>query len=429
MGEQGPRNGIIQFIGATRSIRECARQGVIPWPHLWASTKPFGTPFAPILLKWFMTIIVILALPFGDAFDFLVDLRSYPDSIFIFLMVVGIYALRRHRKKEVTGSARSCKKKAIEGMREGKRKQNADQVAIEDPCEAWYLPPWVASLAVSLTLVACARPHLIIRTWNIRPSNAPIFYHALTGNVSGVQAVLASGEGCVTDVTEEDGSSALSVRTSTMPNGPCDEYIQIALAFQQVSAVEFLLNQGADRHDKNFCFNSPAYDHAWDLILRRQLDRQTEDIFRTRFPEDDQFDCRSFTTIHKSIIGITHLELEQLLSASISSINQPDCKGYTPLMWAAARRNRGHVRLLLEFGADPRKSNHNGYTAVHEAIWPGNKAILGDLFEFGAKATDTCLRGGTGLHFVAFKWVGVGESLALIFFSSAVYRTYRTQMI
>ncbi|KAJ4983134.1 high-affinity methionine permease [Stagonosporopsis vannaccii] len=88
------------IIGATRQIRECARQGVIPWPHLWASTKPFGTPFAPILLKWIMTCIIILALPFGDAFDFLVDLRSYPDSVFIFLMIVGIYAIRYRRKKE-----------------------------------------------------------------------------------------------------------------------------------------------------------------------------------------------------------------------------------------------------------------------------------------------------------------------------------------
>lgn len=88
------------IIGATRQIRECARQGVIPWPHVWASTKPFGTPFAPVLLKWAMTCIVILALPFGDAFDFLVDLRSYPDSVFIFLMIVGIYAIRWRRKKE-----------------------------------------------------------------------------------------------------------------------------------------------------------------------------------------------------------------------------------------------------------------------------------------------------------------------------------------
>ncbi|CAO2649954.1 Nn.00g012460.m01.CDS01 [Neocucurbitaria sp. VM-36] len=88
------------IIGASRQIRECARQGVIPWPHVWASTRPFGTPFAPILLKGTLTCIVILALPFGDAFNFLVDLRSYPDSIFIFLMVVGIYYIRYRRRKE-----------------------------------------------------------------------------------------------------------------------------------------------------------------------------------------------------------------------------------------------------------------------------------------------------------------------------------------
>ncbi|PVH93935.1 amino acid transporter [Periconia macrospinosa] len=88
------------IIGTTRQIREVARQGMIPWPHIWASTKPFGTPFAPTLIKWALTIIVILALPFGDAFNFLVDLRSYPDSVFIFLMVVGIYAVRYRRKKQ-----------------------------------------------------------------------------------------------------------------------------------------------------------------------------------------------------------------------------------------------------------------------------------------------------------------------------------------
>lgn len=71
------------IIGSTRSMRECARQGVVPWPHLWVSTRPFGTPFVPILVKTILTIVVILALPFGDAFNFLVDLRSYPDAVSI----------------------------------------------------------------------------------------------------------------------------------------------------------------------------------------------------------------------------------------------------------------------------------------------------------------------------------------------------------
>lgn len=87
------------IIGSTRMIRECARQGVIPWPHIWASTRPFGTPFFPILLKWGLTSIVILALPFGDAFNFLVSLRSYPDAVFLFLMVLGVYNIRYTRKK------------------------------------------------------------------------------------------------------------------------------------------------------------------------------------------------------------------------------------------------------------------------------------------------------------------------------------------
>ena len=69
------------IIGSARTMRECARQGVVPWPHIWVSTRPFGTPVAPIVLKWALTCIVILALPFGDAFNFLVDLRSYPDNV------------------------------------------------------------------------------------------------------------------------------------------------------------------------------------------------------------------------------------------------------------------------------------------------------------------------------------------------------------
>jgi hypothetical protein len=46
------------------------RQGTLPWPRFWTGTKPFGTPFGPYLLKWGLTIVVILAVPSGDAFNF-----------------------------------------------------------------------------------------------------------------------------------------------------------------------------------------------------------------------------------------------------------------------------------------------------------------------------------------------------------------------
>ncbi|KAL1983485.1 hypothetical protein VTN96DRAFT_10306 [Rasamsonia emersonii] len=92
-------NLIAVLIGQSRMIRECARQGVIPFPKFWVNTRPFGTPLGPYFIKWFVTIIMILAPPAGDAFNFIVDLQSYPAAVFSALLAVGIFLIRRQRKK------------------------------------------------------------------------------------------------------------------------------------------------------------------------------------------------------------------------------------------------------------------------------------------------------------------------------------------
>jgi hypothetical protein len=53
------------------------RQGVLPYTQFWVSTKPFGTPIGPYLLKWVVTIIFIIAPPAGDAFQFG---KSFPHT-------------------------------------------------------------------------------------------------------------------------------------------------------------------------------------------------------------------------------------------------------------------------------------------------------------------------------------------------------------
>lgn len=63
-------NLLAVLLGQSRVIRECGRQGVLPWPRFWASTKPLGTPLGPYFVKWILTIIMILAPPAGDAFNF-----------------------------------------------------------------------------------------------------------------------------------------------------------------------------------------------------------------------------------------------------------------------------------------------------------------------------------------------------------------------
>jgi hypothetical protein len=61
---------IAVIIGLSRRIRECGRQGVLPWTPFWVSTKPFGTPLGPYAVIWSLTALMILAIPSGDAFTF-----------------------------------------------------------------------------------------------------------------------------------------------------------------------------------------------------------------------------------------------------------------------------------------------------------------------------------------------------------------------
>lgn len=75
-------NLVSVLIGQSRVIREIGRQGVLPWPRFWATTRPFGTPVGPYLLKWGMTILMILAPPAGDAFNF-GKLPCPPNNIFL----------------------------------------------------------------------------------------------------------------------------------------------------------------------------------------------------------------------------------------------------------------------------------------------------------------------------------------------------------
>ncbi|KZP26305.1 high-affinity methionine permease [Athelia psychrophila] len=88
------------MIGETRIIREIARQGVLPYPKFFSSTKPFGTPAAPLIITYVTTLIVTLAPPPGDAFNFLVDLNSYPKAVFALATVAAVYILRRRNKVE-----------------------------------------------------------------------------------------------------------------------------------------------------------------------------------------------------------------------------------------------------------------------------------------------------------------------------------------
>ncbi|PKX90462.1 high affinity methionine permease [Aspergillus novofumigatus IBT 16806] len=92
-------NLLAVLIGQSRLLRECGRQGVLPFTKFWTSTRPFGTPLGPYALKWALTVLMILAPPAGDAFNFVVDLGVYPSNAFALFLAIGLLLTRRHRKR------------------------------------------------------------------------------------------------------------------------------------------------------------------------------------------------------------------------------------------------------------------------------------------------------------------------------------------
>lgn len=78
----------------SRVNQELAKEGILPLSHFWASSWPCGSPAAGLLLHMLATIILIVAIPFGDAYSFILDLDGYPDSIVNLMVAIGLLQLR-----------------------------------------------------------------------------------------------------------------------------------------------------------------------------------------------------------------------------------------------------------------------------------------------------------------------------------------------
>jgi amino acid transporter len=64
-----------------RIIQSLGREGSLPLSRLWGTSKPFNTPFFGLFQHWIVCIVTILAPPPGDAYNFILNLISYPLNV------------------------------------------------------------------------------------------------------------------------------------------------------------------------------------------------------------------------------------------------------------------------------------------------------------------------------------------------------------
>ncbi|OAT07518.1 high affinity methionine permease [Blastomyces gilchristii SLH14081] len=82
-----------------RLVQELGREGILPFSRLWSSNKPFNAPFAGLFEHWVVSVVIMLAPPPGDAYNFILNVISYPLSIINTFVAAGLIHLYLNRAK------------------------------------------------------------------------------------------------------------------------------------------------------------------------------------------------------------------------------------------------------------------------------------------------------------------------------------------
>ncbi|KAF5381824.1 hypothetical protein D9757_008314 [Collybiopsis confluens] len=76
-----------------RVNQELGREGILPFSKFWGSNRPFNAPLTGLGLHWAVCLIVIFALPPGDAYNFVINVISYPLSVINAVISFGVIYL------------------------------------------------------------------------------------------------------------------------------------------------------------------------------------------------------------------------------------------------------------------------------------------------------------------------------------------------
>jgi amino acid transporter len=85
-----------------RLNQELAKEGMLPFSRFWASNKPFNAPAASLFLHWIVTIIVLVAPPAGPAYNFIVNLYTYPGAWINAFVAGGLIYLHFKKSEQWT---------------------------------------------------------------------------------------------------------------------------------------------------------------------------------------------------------------------------------------------------------------------------------------------------------------------------------------
>ncbi|KAK4195025.1 putative low-affinity methionine permease [Triangularia verruculosa] len=89
-------NVMVVTFSLARLNQEIARQGLLPYGHLWSSSRPFGAPLGALIVHYVPSVAVI-CVPATNIYSFILDVEGYPGQFFVLATSLGLIWLRKTR--------------------------------------------------------------------------------------------------------------------------------------------------------------------------------------------------------------------------------------------------------------------------------------------------------------------------------------------
>lgn len=89
-------NVMVVTFALARLNQEIARTGLIPFSRFLSSNAPFNSPLGGLLLHYIPSVLV-LTIPSGDVYSFILEVEGYPGQIFAVAISAGLIYLRFRR--------------------------------------------------------------------------------------------------------------------------------------------------------------------------------------------------------------------------------------------------------------------------------------------------------------------------------------------
>ncbi|KAL8804022.1 MAG: hypothetical protein Q9182_002813 [Xanthomendoza sp. 2 TL-2023] len=238
---------------------------------------------------------------------------------------------------------------------------------------SYYFPDWMMKrmLRFALSVDTADGIKVSLRAPQVVPDNSAVFECAVKGDLAGMSLLFDQGFASPFDVGIGTGRTAL----------------HYAVNYDHPKLARFLLDKGSSPHAEDQ-EQATTIAIAWRRIFGGLGAASHTDTFQRMFDDDEFLDTRNFQPLHKIILGISTVSLEQHLQLSTSNIDAVDADGRTALSWAATRGDFEAVRTLLSYYADPNVPSYYGQTTLHWAAQNKRQSpyqILKELIAHGAE--------------------------------------------